>query len=236
MAYLPILFRIQEIYNRQRTINKLIKEAEQRQDLIELRNRKGDYAKKLAAIQKKQAAIGKSLQQLDLDLKSCLAKLKQEEAKLYGGSVANSRELEQLQLKVLEYTNSKSQLEEDTYHLLEEEEKLTNLKERIEKAEQSSNQQLAIIETELKQKTCELNLELSELDSELEELIPKVSGEWLERLKKIAGAHNGIGIAQIKSGCCGACHVSLSESLLQKAKRGEDQILLCENCGRIIFF
>lgn len=236
MAYLPVLFRIQEIYNRQRTVNKLIKDAEQRPDLIDLRNQKAEYTKNLAIIEKKQTSIRKSLQQLDLDLKSCLAKIKQEEAKLYGGSVANSRELEQLQLKVLEYNNSKSQLEEDSYQLLEEEEKLINLKKRVEKAQQSFNQQLAIIEAEIKQKIFELNLELSELSSELEELIPKVSEEWLGRLKKIADSHNGIGIAQIKSGCCGACHVSLSEFLLQKAKRGEDQMLLCENCGRIIFF
>lgn len=236
MAYLPVLFRIQEISNRQRILKKFINEAEHRPDLIELRNRKAEYTKKLATIEKQRDSIRKSLQQLDLDLKSCLAKIQQEETKLYGGSVANSRELEQHQLKILEYNKTKSQLEEESYRLLEKEEKLADLKNRLEKAQQSSEQQLAVIETEVKQKIFELNLEAADLQAELEELMSKVSREWLDRLEKIAASHNGVGIAQIKAGNCGACHVSLSESLLQKAKRGEDQILLCENCGRILFY
>ncbi len=236
MAYLPVLFRIQEIHNRQRILRKSIRETEQRPDLIELRNRKAEYTKKLANIDKKQRSVRKSLQQLDFDLKSHLAKIKQEETKLYSGSVANSRELEQLQLKILEYSKSKSQLEENSYQLLEEEEKLTNLKERMEIAQQTSVQQLENIEAEVKQRIFELYLESAELESELEELTPKVPKEWLDKLERIASAHMGIGIAKIKSGCCGACHVSLSDSLIQKAKRGEDRILSCENCGRIIFY
>lgn len=236
MAYLPLLFRIQEISNRQRILKKSIHETEHRSDLIKLRNRKAEYTKKLATIEKQRDSIRKSLQQLDMDLKSCLAKIRQEETKLYGGSVANSRELKQHQLKILEYNKTKSQLEEESYCLLEKEEKLADLKDRFEKAQQSYDQQLAVIEAEVKQKIFELNLEAMDLQAELEELMSKVSREWLARWEKIAASHNGIGIAQIKAGNCGACHVSLSESLLQKAKRGEDQILLCENCGRIIFY
>lgn len=236
MAYLPVLFRIQEIYNRQRILKKSIAETEQSPDLIELRNRKAEYNQKLAAIKKKQEFAQKSQHQLDLELKSCLEKIRQEETRLYGGSVVNSRELGQIQLKVSEYANSKSQIEEHIYRLMEEEEKLAKFKEQIVKADQTLDQKLAIFEVENKQKISEFNLELAELEFELNELVPKVSGEWLDKLEKIARSHNNIGIAQIKSGCCGACHVSLSESLLQKVKRGEDQILLCESCGRIIFY
>lgn len=236
MAYLPVLFRIQEIHNRQRALRKLLTEAQQRPDLLELRDRKADYSKKRDAIEKKQESLRKSQSQLDLDLKSCLSKIKLEETKLYSGSVVNSRELEQIQLKILEYTNTKEKLEEIVYQLMEEEEKLINVKDQIEKVKQSSDQQLAIMEAETRQKIFEINLEAAELEMELNELLPKVPDEWLVRLERIASYHNGVGIAKIKSGCCGACHVSLSDSLLQKVKRGEDQILLCENCGRIIFY
>ncbi len=236
MAYLPVLFRIQEINNRQRILKQSIAEKEKSPDLIELRNRRAEYNLKLAAIKKKQEFIRKSQHQLDLDLKSLLEKIRQEETRLYGGSVVNSRELGQIQQKVSEYTNSKSQIEERIYQLMEEEEKLAKLRVQVVNADQTLGQKLAISETEIERKISEFNLESAELDFELTELMPKVPGEWLDKLEKIARSHNGIGIAQIKAGCCGACHVSLSEFLLQKAKRGEDQILLCENCGRIIFY
>ncbi len=236
MAYLPILFRIQEINNRQRTLRKSVVETEQNSVLIKLKAEQAEYRNKLASIAQKQDSVRKRQQQLDLELKSCLDKIQQEESKLYGGSVVNSRELEQIQLKAAEYSNLKTKIEETILRLMEEEEKLTKLKDQIIIADKTSNQQLTSLEGQIKQKIFEFNLELTELESELNELTPLVLEEWLNKLNKIAGSHNGVGIAQIKAGCCGACHVSLSDSLLQKAKRGEDQILLCENCGRIIFY
>lgn len=236
MAELPVLFKIQEIYNRQKVLRKSITEAEQNSDLFKIKTGKLECRKKLAAITQKQETAKKRQQQLDLELKSCLDKIRQEETKLYGGSVVNPRELEQIQLKVAEYAGTKAQVEEEVLNLMEEDEKLAKVKEQINQMEQVFDEQLATIEARIKQEIFESKIELAELDSELAELIPLVSKEWLTKLDKIAGSHNGVGIAQIKSGCCGACHVSLSESLLQKAKRGEDQILLCENCGRIIFY
>ncbi|NLW46409.1 MAG: hypothetical protein GXY86_03590 [Firmicutes bacterium] len=236
MANLPILYRIQEIHNRQKAVEKSIAVAEQSPDLNNYQSLKVDYQKKLTAIIQKQESTRKRQQQLDLELKSCLEKIRQEEAKLYGGSVVNSRELEQIQLKVAEYNNTKAQIEESMLQTMEEEEKLAKFKERVIEADRENGKKLEILEAQIKERVFENKLELIELDSELNELIPSVPEEWLKKLAKIAGSHNGVGIAQIKSGCCGACHVSLPESLLQRAKRGEDQILLCENCGRIIFY
>lgn len=236
MANLPVLLRIQEIHNRQKCLNKSLAEIEENPELIALKSGKAESVRKEAVIVKKQESIQKELHQLDLDLKSCLTKIKQEETKLYNGSVVNSRELEQIQLKVSEYAAFKSNVEEKIYKLMEEEEKLADIKEQLISTIHTIDQKLEIIDEQLKQKKFELNLELTDLEEELDRIKPSVSGEWLDRLEKIASSHNGVGIAQIKSGCCGACHVSLSEALLQKVKRGEDQILLCENCGRIVFY
>lgn len=236
MAKLPVLFKIQEIYNRQGKLRKSISEAEQNPDLIKLKTGKTEYRKKLDAIAKKHEIIRKRQQQLDLELKSCLDKIGQEETKLYGGSVVNPRELEQIQQKAAEYAGIKARIEEELLNLMEDEEKFAKLKDQINQADQVLDGKLATIEAQVKQIIFESRLELEELDFELTQLIASVSEEWLAKLDKIAVSHNGVGIAQIKSDCCGACHVSLSDFLLQKAKRGEDQILLCENCGRIIYY
>lgn len=236
MANLPVLFRIQEINNRRKAIQKFITEAEQNTDLINYQTLKAEYRKKLTAISQKQKSTQKKQLQLDLELKSCLEKIKQEETKLYGGSVVNSRELEQIQLKVCEYSNLKTKIEESMLQLMEEEEKFVKYRDRLVEKDQANEDKLVILEGQIKERIFEYKLELAELDSEIDELTSLIPEDWLKKLEKIAGSHNGIGIAQIKSGCCGACHVTLSESLLQKAKRGEDQILLCENCGRIIFY
>jgi predicted nucleic acid-binding Zn-ribbon protein len=119
---------------------------------------------------------------------------------------------------------------------MDEAEKLDKVKEQVIEADRKNEKKLEILEAQIKERVFENKLELAELDSELNELMTSVPEEWINKLARIADSHNGVGIAQIKSGCCGACHVSLAESLLQRAKRGEDQILLCENCGRIIFY
>lgn len=236
MAYLPLLFRIQELQNRRKLLLKSIADAERNTDLTELNSRKTEYGGKLASLNRKLASIQKCQQQLNLELKACDAKILREETKLYDGSVINARELTQIQMKLAEYANYKRQIEEQILKLMEDEEKLSDLKAKIANSERIFRQKLTSLTEEVKGKILEYQFELNGCEAELNELTAKVPEEWLEKLEKIARSHQGIGIAQIKAGCCGACHVSLSESLLQKAKRGEDILLTCENCGRLIFY
>jgi predicted nucleic acid-binding Zn-ribbon protein len=174
--------------------------------------------------------------QLNPDLKICQERLHHEEKRLYDGSVAQARELEQIQQKAAEYRGAQAKIEEKILQLMETDEQLTGELQQLTWRQQKAGQEEQRIQAKLRQQSLELIVEKEELQAELAELEPQISPEWLERYRRIAKAHRGVGIAKLKQDSCGACHVSLSESRLQQVKRGEDKLYFCENCGRILYY
>ena len=189
-----------------------------------------------AGLEKKRRDTQSANRKLELELKACQEHMGVEEKKLYGGSVTNPRELGQIEQKVAEYKHAAAKLEDEILQLMEQDETLGKQLNVLQKKKTTCEQELTGLKTAASQKLKEISIEIMGLESELSEITPQVPEEWLARYHKIAGAHHGIGIAQVKSGNCGACHVSLSDMLLQKVKRGDDVIVCCENCGRMLYF
>ncbi len=236
MANLPGLFQVQTIETRLAALKKEQEQARNSPPLAQTEAALGEMNSRLDEMEKKLQTIQSSNRKLDLELKSHQEHLAAEEKKLYGGSVTSSRELEQIQQKVAEYKNAITKLEDEILQLLEQEETLAEQKAELQKRRADHERVCKALQEETKRKSGELNIDIVGLEQELTEAAAQVPVEWLERYRKIAKAHHGIGIAQIKNSNCGACHVSLSEMLLQKAKRGDDVMIYCENCGRILFY
>jgi uncharacterized protein len=150
--------------------------------------------------------------------------------------VTNSRELELIQQKVGEYKKTIAKLEDEILQLMEQDDALTNQSSEFKIKAEALEREITTLKKETKRKLSEINLEIEGLEMDLNGVVSRVPQEWLERYHKIAKAHHGVGIAQVKTGNCGACHVSLSELFLQKVKRGDDAIHYCENCGRILYY
>ena len=95
-------------------------------------------------------------------------------------------------------------------------------------------------ETKLKQGEEDLAREGAELDQRLHSMTvdrdaikPRVPAALLSRYDRLLGARDGVAVAEIKKGACGACFKGLTPHALQEARRG-DQIKVCEACGRIL--
>jgi predicted nucleic acid-binding Zn-ribbon protein len=57
----------------------------------------------------------------------------------------------------------------------------------------------------------------------------------LERFKRIAAARGGVALTTISNGSCEACHVRLRPQLIAEVRTHRD-IILCENCSRILYY
>lgn len=236
MPYLPTLFRIQELESRAQALKRAQEQTVADPNLLALQTLQQQTTVSLTKIENESQRISNLQRQFDLDLKVCLEHVKHEEEKLYNGTVMSSKGLEQVQQKADEYKNHQAEIEDQMLGLLEEEEKITAQKTDLQKHLAACSQEIASIQRKIKQKLAEIALEENELNFELAELSPTVPAEWLARYQKIAKAHSGIGIAKIKTGSCGGCHIGLSDALMNKAKQGVDTLIFCENCGRILYF
>jgi predicted nucleic acid-binding Zn-ribbon protein len=236
MAFLPILYRIQELDSKALALKKSLEQAAIDPNLVAVKALHYQSEGALAAIHNSRRQISISQRKLELELKTCQELLKHEEDKLYNGTVISSRSLEQVQQKSEEYRIQQGKLEDQILVLLEEDEKCLTQQDDLQKRLAACAKEIEGIGQEIKQQSAAAALELSEIEFELAELKPQIPAAWLERYQKIAKAHSGIGITKIKTDSCGACHVGLSDAMLRKAKQGEDTMIFCENCGRIIYY
>jgi len=66
----------------------------------------------------------------------------------------------------------------------------------------------------------------------IESIIPL---EFLARYQRIAAVRDGLAVAKVVNHSCEACHVRLRPQLLAELRTNR-QIILCENCNRILYY
>ncbi|MGE5177069.1 MAG: zinc ribbon domain-containing protein [Hyphomicrobiales bacterium] len=114
--------------------------------------------------------------------------------------------------------------------------------EALQAAVKRAEQRLAQEEARLKQGEADLDREADALGGELaeaerlrDEARPHVPATILSRYDRLVGARDGVAVAEVRKGACGACFKALTPHALQIARTGE-QIQNCESCGRILIY
>jgi predicted nucleic acid-binding Zn-ribbon protein len=76
---------------------------------------------------------------------------------------------------------------------------------------------------------------IAALDQERERVEASVADDFVTRYRRIAAARQGLALVPIQGQSCSACHVRLRPQLVAEIKAGR-QVILCENCNRILYF
>jgi predicted nucleic acid-binding Zn-ribbon protein len=90
-------------------------------------------------------------------------------------------------------------------------------------------------EAKLDREAAELTEEATRAEGARDEARPQVPPAILSRYDRLVGARDGVAVAEVRKGACGACFKSLTPHAMQIARSGE-QILNCESCGRILIY
>lgn len=114
--------------------------------------------------------------------------------------------------------------------------------EAIAAASKSAERKVSEEEARLKQGEAALDQEKGELNQALEGHVrdrdamrSQVPPGLLSKYDRMVGVRDGIAVAEIRKGACGACFKSLTPHAMQEARRRES-ILNCEACGRILVY
>lgn len=208
--------------------------------LAQIEEQLGEREELLAARQE-AAAKGEALrklkeQQKDLEwrVEEVRAKASQLEKKLYGGSIRNPKELEDLQ----------ADLNAVQGQVRRREDELLTLMVQVEEAEgekRAADKTLVMVETGWKAEQESLLAEKARLEAELTELEEKRSRQArgydkasLGLYELLRGRKDGRAVAKVERGMCGGCRITLPMSVLQKAKIGLD-LVQCVSCERILY-
>ncbi len=196
-------------------------------DLVPLREEATATQRELRALQTK----GKDL---ELRIETARAKVKGEEKKLYDGSIRNPKELGQLSHEV--------QLEKEQISNLEDE-AIANMDalDVATSAEALASKTLAARESEWRSEQDQLRARcqvLTEQDTDLsarrKDASARLDTGTLRAYESVRRMRGGVAVAAVERGACQGCRITLSSSVIQKA-RSSPELVPCQSCGRFLF-
>ena len=177
--------------------------------------------------------LEKERKEKDIDLKDEEESLIKSESKL--SEVKTNKEYEAALKEIVEHKKKNSMLEEQTLKLMEEFDTL--------------QQEIARKETELKEKSVEIDSDIESLKKKADEIEKELKLKEKERSKisiDIDPAHlmkyERLGkmkinnsVVRVKKGVCGGCFMNLPPQLYNEMQRDQD-LKICPNCNRLIYW
>jgi predicted nucleic acid-binding Zn-ribbon protein len=229
--------RSQALYHLQQIDSKMDQAHERLKEIDALLSDNANLRKATALANKAQKALEsaqKAQKQAETRVNDQRIKIEQSEAILYGGSVRNPKELQDLQsevaalkrfLETLEERQLETMLAVDEAHA-KNQEALKILKKYRAQAEK---QQAELIQErdQIQRENGDLLLLRKSTDS-------MIAPEDLEIYESIRKQRGGVAVAKVKEQACGACGSTLTAALFQAA-RSPSQVVLCDSCGRILY-
>jgi uncharacterized protein len=188
------------------------------------------------SIAQQQLASGQQAQKdAEWALEDVERRLRQQEQRLYSGSVTNAKELAALQQEVQHLRAQQARLEEKALEMMEAAEDLRAAFERklqsIKVAEQEWTKANAAGVARLDQ----LEIRLQELSAHRTGLLASLTDELVKRYEAMRKAKQGRAVSKVEQNSCQWCRVILTPSELQRV-RISSELQTCSNCGRILYY
>jgi predicted nucleic acid-binding Zn-ribbon protein len=224
------LFALQEVdlaLDRARARLQEIEEGiQETEELIEARQLRDEKAEVVAGFRARQ-------RELEWEVDEVRAKASEMEAKLYGGTVRNPKELSDLDADVRALKGQASRREDVLLSLMEE----------VEAAEA----ELGSVEADCSRIEAEWEANRESMLREKADIEPEVERLEAQRAAQIAGIdratiglyqmlrerRGGHAVARVERGMCQGCRITLPMSVLQKTRTGAG-LVQCVSCERIL--
>jgi len=170
---------------------------------------------------------------LEHEIDSITRKAADEESRLFGGAVANAKELESIQREVDNLKKRKSEREDELLVILEQREAVER---RAKESEAVATERRAAVDTvagDASRELAQIADELTAKRTERDALAGGFDPELLELYDDLRRQKKGVGVAALVDGVCQGCHEKLSAVELDRVKRTEG-VARCEYCRRIL--
>ncbi len=230
MTTIKQLYSLQKLDLDLDSVNGRIAEAERE---LETRLSLGRIEESLEQARVRLREIQSEHRDLQLETESQRERSSNLDTQLYGGDIANPRDLEALQL---EANNVRHQLERQDVRLLELSLQAEDTRTRIEALER----ELTETQTAWEARQAELWEQLEGLTDRQDALMKDrstlaagVDSMELTRYEGLRRSKGGQAVARVVRGLCQACRMSLPTQHLQRVRSGRETVL-CNSCGRML--
>ena len=233
MSGLEALYQVQELDTRIFELREREENHPLKGELEELEAREEELAGELENLRGELETRRRKMQSAEAEVQRIEEKLKREEEKLYGGKVANPKELRGLQAEVRSLKRQKDDLETELLEGMEAQDELAAreeaLRSEVEALRREMEGKRKILESDLR----EAAEELADLEGRKRDLEAGIDGELLELYRRLLESKHGLAVVKVEDGVCRGCRVELPGKEYDRFMRSE-AVFRCPNCGRIM--
>ncbi len=224
------LFRLQQV---DRQIDRAQSQLEVIRKTLENDNELREALSRVESGKQEQHKARHELQLAEMEVQSQQIKIQQAEASLYGGSVHNPKELQDLQKDVAALKRHLTTLEERELEAMVKIEDVENDLKASEIELEKIQSRLGSEHQNLLQNQSTILKDLERLSDEREAVISPIDSRLLEVYEGLRQQRRGLAVAEVSDSSCSACGSRLTAALQQNAR--STQIVHCPTCGRILF-
>lgn len=171
---------------------------------------------------------------LELKQKGIDAKLQKTDKEIYGGSVVNAREVENLEKEIANLKRQRGEIDERLLELWEAIPPTQKEVGDLEAQRAKLKQDLSVHQKTVMQEKEQLEAAFRQRQQERPAALAQVPKPLLVRYDAIRQKAAGIGMADVvRNGFCGSCGTHLPEKLIESAREG--RVVTCESCHRILY-
>ena len=110
------------------------------------------------------------------------------------------------------------------------EDEIKTASQKYSEAEEKFSKEKDVLQQEKKK----FEAKKDKLNQKKEKLVPKIPSDQVSLYLKIYKRNSGIALSPVKEEFCSLCHLRIRPQVINELK-GKEKIILCENCGRILY-
>lgn len=188
----------------------------------------------IATQQAERDELARRQKRLDDEVETLGAKRKAHDEKLYGGSVTNARELQDLQEEIESLGRRITHLEDDELEIMELVEPIEASLAELHDARAKQAAALDEASARLAADEADLATQLATEQATRDELASTIPAALLTEYDQLRAGGGGVGIARLMGNQCGGCHLTLSAVEVATIRKHPDEVTHCEECGRLL--
>jgi uncharacterized protein len=154
---------------------------------------------------------------------------------LYSGSITSPKELQALQEEQGVIRKRQSRLEDEVLEHMEQAEPLDAEVEQRTAERDAATERLQAAMVALAEAESQVAAELATVEGERQQLATGIPAELLAEYDRIRSNSGGIGAARLQGATCLGCNLGLPAVVVDRIRKMDsDEVVHCEECGRIL--
>lgn len=171
----------------------------------------------------------------DRDVESVRSRRERDQALIDSGGVSNPKDLERMLHELESLTRRISDLEDVEIEVMERLETAQAARAEAEAEAEKVAAEFADLEVRRDKRAAEIKAEGAEVTRERARTVEGLPADLLDLYGKLRAQKDGVGAAALRQRQCGGCRLTLDASILASMRdAASDEVLRCEECGRIL--